>query len=157
MKSYAVLSKDRVYRFKLGRVWNESLPILPWVLHNPSKADERINDPTVLKVIGFSSRLGYGGCEIYNGIPVRATDPKDLLGTDFNLHENERHLAELCHKDRIICAWGNTEWASTFRSVIALLERQANYLWCLGKTLSGNPKHPVRLGYATQLERFGDH
>ena len=150
----AILSADRVQRFKLTRNWDLSLPMITWVLHNPSKADESADDPTVRKVIGFSRRWGYGGASIYNGIAARATNPSELKDIPWNSAENQRHLEGIHHEDRVMCAWGNTDWPTTFSALISQLLSQKNYLWCLGRTLSGNPKHPVRLGYNTQWQKF---
>src|SRR5271170_4479064 len=112
MEMDAILSDDLVHRFKLMRIWDRTLPALDWVLHNPSKADAKKDDPTVRKVIGFSRSLGYGGCNIYNGIAARATFPKELEQIPFASNENERYLYELCHREYVICAWGNTDWTN---------------------------------------------
>ena len=47
----AIFSEDRKYRYVLWRVWNLSRPIFLQIGLNPSKADERINDPTITRGI----------------------------------------------------------------------------------------------------------
>lgn len=47
---WAEISADEQYRYELGRRWAAG-PLLGWVMLNPSRADKRFNDQTVLKVI----------------------------------------------------------------------------------------------------------
>lgn len=57
----AYLSPDRLYRYWLFRQWDDTLPVNCTCGINPSTADERDNDPTIRKDIGFSARQGFGG------------------------------------------------------------------------------------------------
>jgi hypothetical protein len=77
MRSSANLSPDRVYRYSLMRVWDESLPLLVVIALNPSRADETENDPTIEKEIKYAKRWGCGGLLklnlffLPNGLPER--------------------------------------------------------------------------------------
>ncbi len=73
MRTEAYLSPDRMYRYWLLRVWDDSLPINCICGVNPSKADERENDPTIRKDIGFSERQGFGGLLKVNISAFRST------------------------------------------------------------------------------------
>lgn len=74
----AVISKDGLYRYTLRRVWDESKPLLNFVLLNPSKADAETDDATVRRCIGFAKLWGFGGIVITNLYAYRSTDPKKL-------------------------------------------------------------------------------
>lgn len=98
----ALISMCEKYRFQLWRIWDDSLPKVLFVMHNPSKADANVNDPTVKRCIGFAKSWGYGGIYIGNISAYRATNPKDL--NDIPVHElfvksnmqNIKWMAEKC-------------------------------------------------------------
>ena len=47
IKSDALFSKDRVYRYALWRIWDLKKPKVLFIGLNPSTADEIKNDPTI--------------------------------------------------------------------------------------------------------------
>lgn len=77
--SFATFSDCKKYRFTLLRIWDESLPLILFVMMNPSTADENVNDPTVAKCMRYARKWGYGGLYIGNVCAYRATDKKALL------------------------------------------------------------------------------
>lgn len=103
VKKGAVISECGRYRYQLWRIWDESKPMVLFIMHNPSKADEKDDDPTIRRCIRFSKSWGYGGFYVGNISPYRATDPKDL--NDVPVHElllnhNMLHIkwmSEKCH------------------------------------------------------------
>ena len=54
MKSSALFSECRTYRYALWRVWDESLDSILFIGLNPSTADESHNDPTISRCINFA-------------------------------------------------------------------------------------------------------
>ena len=54
----AIFSPGRMFRHQLWRIWDGKLPVLCFISLNPSKADERSDDPTVRKCKGFASHYG---------------------------------------------------------------------------------------------------
>ena len=76
--SDAKFSKDRIYRYALWRIWDDTLPKLLFIGLNPSTADEINDDPTMRRCIRFSKDLGYGGFIMGNIFAYRSTDPKKL-------------------------------------------------------------------------------
>ena len=54
MKSEAILSVDRKYRYVLTRTWDETLLNIMFVGLNPSTADETTDDPTIRRCINFA-------------------------------------------------------------------------------------------------------
>ncbi|MCA9851707.1 MAG: DUF1643 domain-containing protein, partial [Dehalococcoidia bacterium] len=53
MKRSASFSRDRRYRYELGRRWGLG-PAVTWVMLNPSTADATVDDPTIRRCIDFS-------------------------------------------------------------------------------------------------------
>jgi len=47
---------DRTRRRLLWRSWNVNRPVCNFICLNPSTADEKKNDQSVLKMLGFSER-----------------------------------------------------------------------------------------------------
>lgn len=146
----AVISQCGLYRYHLWRVWDKQLPILAFVMLNPSKADAEVDDPTIRRCLGFARRDGYGGISVRNVFALRATNPADLLcHPDPVGPDNEQHLAA-CRAPlltRFVVAWGSRfggeRLRSAYKSAAVVLAVQKPY--CLGVTKSGDPRHPVRL------------
>ncbi len=155
MERTAELSTDGIYRYRLDRVWNRNRPKVAWVCLNPSKADATTDDATVRKIFGFSARLGYGGFALFNVLALRATDPRELHAhlSPWGFQNQPWRIAELCRAvstDPAIIAWGNME--REFRHLALEVVRELRIARCFGYTKSGQPLHPLRLGYNRQLQ-----
>jgi hypothetical protein len=157
MKSDAYLSPDRKYRYWLIRVWDDRLPLACWIGVNPSTADERENDQTITKEIGFSSRLGYGGFLKLNVGAYRETNPRkwrkvfDPIGPE----NSAKHLVEYAERFNTqitVAAWGKN--GSYFIGRCEAIIREFQSLQRLGRNPDGTPRHPLMLPYSTPLERY---
>lgn len=157
MKSEAHFSPDRAYRYWLLRVWDDRLPVVANIGVNPSTADERLNDPTVRKDIGFAARLGYGGLLKLNVGAFRATDPRkwrkavDPIGR-FNTAEHLRSYMAEFKTEKAIAAWGKN--GMYFVGRCEAIAREIPELYCFGRNSDGSPRHTLMLPYSTPLERF---
>ena len=145
------------YRFTLRRAWMGNAGIANFVMLNPSTADDVFDDATIRRCVGFAKRWGFSGLVVTNLCAYRATQPNDLWAL-VNL-ENGRHLAigegntehierEARASKMVICAWGDNCDLVPHRDldVIQLLRRDRN-LYCIRRTVKGNPAHPVRERY----------
>ena len=56
MTGDAILSDDRVYRYMLERTWDCRKERVLFVMLNPSTADEKEDDPTITRCLGFATR-----------------------------------------------------------------------------------------------------
>jgi len=74
----AVFADDRTHRLYLWRRWEKDGPWVMFIGLNPSTADEKTNDPTVRRCIGFAQRWGYSGMFMCNAYTLVSTDPKKL-------------------------------------------------------------------------------
>ena len=66
MERFAGFSPCQRYRYWLARIWDHSLGLACIIGQNPSKADAKVDDPTITRETGFVERLGYGGFIKYN-------------------------------------------------------------------------------------------
>ena len=68
---------ERGYRWSMTRAWGSG-PCVSWTLFNPSDADATRDDPTTLRMIGFSYRWGFGSMVVTNVYPFVSSTPHDL-------------------------------------------------------------------------------
>lgn len=143
----AHMSPCGLFRMSLTRTWDATLPRLVFIMLNPSKADANIDDPTVVRCIGFARALGYGSIEVVNLFAYRATNPIDLKRAGYPVGEGNDAaiLRAVSRAGGVICAWGaNARALPRAAHVLDLIE-----LWCsptaLAWTADGVPKHPLYL------------
>ena len=142
----ADFSKCGSYRYKLWRIWDESLPIAMCIGLNPSTANVVKTDPTITNLTKMLKILGYGGFYMMNLFAWISSKPADLLTCENPIGENDTKLKEvatICSE--IIVCWGNFKQAKE-----RIKEVLPNYPYakCFGKTQSGKPFHPLAMMYA---------
>jgi hypothetical protein len=178
MKRGAVISPCGRYRYLLTREWGNGLHegpgptmFLLFVMLNPSTADADTDDPTIRKCIGFAQRLGYGGLQVVNLFPFRATDPGELhdyRSVEEVEAENDRVvLAAMEDCGTRVAAWGAyveelgeraCRRAERMRQMLsnASPRWRAPQVVCLGTTKTGQPRHPLYVGYSKLIEPYAD-
>jgi hypothetical protein len=148
MFSDAGISADKLYRWWLFRCWAANLPLIIWIMMNPSTADHNKNDPTILKVIRYSTRWGFGAVLVLNIYAFRASKPENMpedLHARIGVRNNWwiklifRYAAR--RKIPVICAWGvkHQERGKVIRYFAKAYKLK---LKCLEMGLNGEPKHP---------------
>jgi len=133
---------------------------------NPSTADAEEDDATIRKLIGFAKRNGWGHIIVVNLFGYRATDVNELNTTTDNLsgEGNSTYIHKaMLFADDIVFAWGSSNKVKgrakrMFDDAVDYCVRMAAILdkkpICLGTTKSGDPRHPLMLAYATELEEW---
>ena len=154
----AIFSPDRLHRYELRIVWDDTLPPYVSGMLNPSTADEVRNDPTIERNERRARRLGYGSLIVWNLGAGRATDPADWMAmADPIGPENDAHIRRILTECRdragaAVVGWGVL---GTFRrrdrAAIAIAQAVGVPLKCLGVTLSGHPRHPLYVSYEAPL------
>ena len=154
MKSNAILSEDRKYRYVLSRIWDDDKPKVLFLCLNPSTADENTDDRTVTRCINFAKTWGYGGLLIGNLFALRSTDSSKLYSEEDPVGpENDQYLQELAKQaSLIIAAWGdNGSYMGRSTKVKAMFSNKG--LKCFKINLSKEPKHPLYVsGDATLID-----
>lgn len=156
----ALFDPTGIYRYRLTRCWDDSLPSACWVMLNPSTADATTDDPTISRVVGFSRASGHGSVSVVNLFALRTPHPDDLEATrgPVGPHNDDILLREAVGCDRVITAWGNggrllnpSTGIPRSREVQELLNDAGVSTMCLGRTGRGEPRHPLYLARATEL------
>lgn len=155
MDRSAVLSVCERYRYVLRRMWDADLPLLPYIMLNPSTADAAVDDATIRVCIGRAIRMRYGGILVLNLFAFRATDPRALKAVSDPVGpNNDGYLSGVLlgmKPKQVIAAWGDHgALLDRDKTVLALCRAHGVPLYCLGTTKAGNPRHPLRIAYSVE-------
>jgi hypothetical protein len=115
---------------------------------NPSTADESLDDPTIRRCLSFARREICGGLVMLNLFAIRATDPKVMLRHSSPVGpQNDAVIQEYATSGGIfVAAWGaHGPHLNRAMEVRTLLRSAGVPLYCLGRTKSGSPRHPLYL------------
>jgi hypothetical protein len=144
MKTDAILSENRKYRYVLSRFWDESKPVVMIIGLNPSTADETKNDPTITRCIDFAKSWGYGGVYMLNLFAFRATLPKDMIDEEEPIgNDNDSYIDKYSKlSEKVVCAWGND---GTYKNRSKEILSKFDNLYYLKLNQTGEPSHPLYL------------
>lgn len=155
--SSAVFSACQKYRYRLDRVWDNSLPPLAFGMLNPSTADHERNDATIERCERRAKSLGYGSLIVWNLFAFRATDPKSLkqqrdpIGPENDSFIREALIETQNRRGQVIVGWGAYGSILNRHHQVRDLARDLKIdLYCLGITLAGQPKHPLYISYESE-------
>jgi hypothetical protein len=154
----AVISECGQFRYLLRRTWEANRPRALFVMLNPSTADAEIDDATIRSCIRLSKGLSYGSFEVVNLFGFRATDPANLAKAPDPVgpHNDGSIERAVARCDVAICAWGAHPMAESRAGPVRnMIRLQRPAAFCLGKTKSGAPKHPLYIKSGTPLETYG--
>jgi hypothetical protein len=154
----AVISPCGNYRYRLDREVSDSGPVYAFFGINPSTADAAINDATVRKWIGFVQRWGGSRFIVGNLFAYRSTDVKALGNVEdpFGDEIGDYVTDIITEADILVPCWGNTskippKHVCAVDVFLDALTSSGKPVKCFGFTKSGDPKHPLMLGYDTEL------
>lgn len=156
--SGALFSADRTKRLLLWRSFDQSKPLLGFVALNPSKADEKRNDPTTTRNCERARREGFGGVLMGNLYDHVARYPADLKWAGYPCsYENWDTLlriAGLCPTVVLACGqWARPEDFAELVKQFRAAPAQPRLVH-LGLTKSGLPRHPLHTAYAVPLQEL---
>jgi|AntDeeMinimDraft_5_1070356.scaffolds.fasta_scaffold33186_1 hypothetical protein len=161
----AILSQCGQYRYQLSRdVTPRQVDDAPagqtiaFFGINPSTADATIDDSTVKKWIGFTSRLGASRFVVGNVFAYRATKVKELASASDPFGPgNDAHIDSIVEEaDILVPCWGARgkiprELRTALDEMLGRLLSTGKPVFHFGRTQSGDPMHPLMLGYSTPL------
>lgn len=146
---------DNTARFTLGEYNTINEKTLICVGINPSTATPNHLDPTLSKVKSISINHNYANWVMINVYPQRATNPNNLhiiCNEQFhseNIIQIQNLLATFTNAD-ILFAYGNLinkrpYLKSCLTDIMKLIKdlHFAGNLFCIKRTLKGNPVHPL--------------
>ena len=149
-------TSNNEYRYALGKLQNNYSKILFCIGINPSKATPEKLDPTAKRIQKIAMEHGYDSWIVLNICAQRATSPNAMYETqDFTLHkENLEIITELLNKyslcSDVLFAYGDLinkrpYLKKNLCEIISII-KTTNFggnCYCLGKTKSGNARHPL--------------
>lgn len=154
----AVISADGVYRYRLDRPVALRGIVMAFFGVNGSTATETEEDQTTKKWFGFARRNGASRYIAGNPFAFRAREVTALAGVvDPVGPENTRYIAEIiAEADLLVPCWGNRgkvpkHLRGHFDALRAQLVASGKPIKIFGLTKSGDPQHPLMLGYDTPL------
>lgn len=149
------LSDDRLYRYTLWRQWTDEVDpkFAMFIGLNPSTADEKSDDATIRKCIGFAKQWGFGGLLMTNLFAWRATHPKDMKASAEPVgEENDVWLLAGSRKaSAVIAAWGN-DGSHLGRAQRVL--RMCPMVYTLRRNKDGSPGHPLYIPYSASPQPY---
>lgn len=152
----AVISPCGLYRYRLGRRWDDG-PYLNAVMLNPSVADAERDDATITRLQVRASKLKFGGLVVTNLFAFRATYPVEMLNAADPIgQENDAAILEAARGAGLVLAgWGNLgRHLDRAAAVRKMLADAGIHLHCLRKTGEGEPGHPLYCGYSLKPVRM---
>jgi hypothetical protein len=152
----AVISECGTYRYRLDRDVQPEGLVFAYFGINPSTADANLDDATVRKWRGYTIRNGGRKFIVGNVFAFRSTDPKGLTSTDDPFGPDRfTHLEQIiAEADVLVPCWGNlskmpVELRDSPGALLKRLLSSGKGVMHFGVTESGQPKHPLMLGYET--------
>jgi hypothetical protein len=144
-------------RWELYRSWGEG-PRIVFAGLNPSNADGRRDDPTMLREMGFAWRWGYGSLVKINIYPFITSSPVELRkvlavpAAEANAFRRnaDTSAGHLRSCGMAIAAWGNGADQAGLKRWLDAIERElgGKVAWhCLGTNRDGSPKHTLARGH----------
>jgi hypothetical protein len=166
---------DKEKRFIIGASGSKPLYVIAM---NPSVADDKVFDQTVIKLFGMSYLFGFDGCIMFNLIPIREPDSNKLIDElDLTLmNQNiETIINNIPDNATVLATWGdisanmplkkslnavynglkdkNCKWKCVSYTDRKVGDNFDNYN-TIGLTNSGHPRHVSRLLQTTFFEDF---
>ena len=154
----AIISGCGQYRYRLERDIQMDGIVVAFFGVNPSKADAHVEDTTTRKWAGFCRVMGAKRYIAGNLFAYRSTDVKVLTTIcDPIGHDNDVHIDNIiADADVIVPCWGNRSkipkalrWRLDY--LTARLFASGKPVKIFGLTASGDPMHPLMLGYSTPI------
>ncbi len=156
--SSAVISACGLYRPRLDRTVQEHGIVIAYYGVNGSTADDIEDDQTVKKWFGFTLRNGGRKFIVGNAFGYRSKDVKKLATVEDPVGpDNATHLRAIIDEADIhVPCWGDRgkvprRLRHRFDELETLLRRSGKPIKIFGLTRSGDPMHPLMLGYDTPL------
>jgi hypothetical protein len=148
----------REYRYLLTRIWDPAVAPLVFLMLNPSTADALEDDPTIRRCTSFAKREQAGGVVVVNLFGLRSTDPRALLHhpDPVGRHNDVFVRQAVSMASTVIAAWGAAGvTGNRGQEVTEALTARGVALRCLGRTSTGQPRHPLYLPKGAVLESYG--
>jgi hypothetical protein len=150
IKRSAMLSDDRLFRYRLTRSWADGDRVC-FVMLNPSTADALTDDATIRRCMQYAWDWSYSGIEVVNLFAYRATDPSELVTAADPVGPANNVSIRLASRTcaLTVAAWGGNVpplRRPRILKVLTILDATVGQQLCvLGLNADNSPKHPLYL------------
>jgi len=150
MKTEAIFSEGRQYRYLLKKEWDNKKPKATIIMTNPSISDMAKIDYTTMFIINNLVRLDYGAFDILNLIPKVTIKlnleriesiPDDIFEENFKYIKKSAEQAE-----KVLIAWGSL----TSKTITAIKNEMLEHLkpfedklFTISNEYGGKAYHPL--------------
>ena len=144
LETGAVFSPCERYRYALWRIWDRGKPVCSMIGLNPSRADARVNDPTIRRCINWAYRNNFGSLYIGNLFAWRAVKPRELYVCDAPVGPDNDEILLMLHElsDLTLFFWGNHgQHLERNRAIRQIITNG----FCLRRNKTGEPAHILYL------------
>lgn len=144
----------RRFRYALWRVWQPDGDRLLFIGLNPSTANNIKDDPTIRRLVGFAKSWGFGGLFAGNLFSLVTANPDNLWfspSPELPGGPNDtaiKRMRELSVK--VWVGWGN-EGRNAGSRPKEVLDLVGDPVFCLRRTMAGEPTHPLYIARDSQL------
>jgi hypothetical protein len=152
-----IFSDDRLYRFRLWRIWDKAKQVYNAVMLNPTMITWRALDNTCLGCQRFVMGQMGGGIIISNAFALISTDPQALyVHPDPVGPGNDSHILACAKQaDFVVVGWGNhAQHLGRSSQVLELITAAGKSPYCFEVNDSGEPRHPLYLPASRQLRPY---
>lgn len=162
----ATFSPCRTWRYRLWRVWDNSLPPLAMGMLNPSDANEEVLDATVKRQVRRAVLRRFGSLIVFNAYAVvekyppkmkaRLAEGFDIVGPENDLH-TRAIISEVGNRaGTVAVGWGaDGDIAGRGKAITAMARALGVQLFCVGTTRDGQPRHPLYVPYSQDFIPWG--
>ena len=157
IKSTAVYSSCKKYRYSLTRAVPNSKFSLLFILLNPSSATELVSDPTVSRCQTRALLFGYDSFRICNLFAYRTKSPKVMKKYPEPIGPQNNFIISnsILWASNVLCAWGShgthLDRATEVRKMIKMTGIKTYHF---GLTKANQPRHPLYLSYSQKPVRW---
>ena len=150
LKTEAVFSDDREYRYLLKKEWDNKKPKATIIMTNPSISDMVKTDYTTMFIINNLVRLEYGSFDILNLIPkvsikINLSESENIPDEIFD--ENIKYIKKSAEQAEIVLiAWGSlaSKTITVIKNdVLDSLKPFEDKLFTISNEYGGKSYHPL--------------
>lgn len=147
--------EEAVFRYLLWRLWDSNAPLLLVIMLNPSTADHKADDRTIMTLTARAKADGYGGIIVINLFAYRATSPSDMKKAEDPIGPRNDIIIDVLlemNEQPPLCAWGSHgTYLDRGEELRCRLEKKSPTPLVLKMSKEGQPEHPL---YKSMSEKW---
>ncbi len=155
----ALVDSSGYYRYALGRQWQPEARRLTILMLNPSRADDRTDDPTIRRCMALAQGWGFGAITVVNLFAYRTAYPRQLreIADPIGPENDDALITAATQADLLLLAWGNSGHLYHRDQAVLALLKPYQERWCaIARNQTGHPCHPLYVRRDVPLRPWAD-